>query len=158
VLGVVVILLGIGWVLGRGRGSEDDGQPAANASRGETGKGAGSVELHEMEFSGSNLEQIAKACRAYAKANGGKLPAYASQLRPLFGARFAAVMDVPETPEREASGYVVRMGLDLSMPDETPIAFEAGTRPDGMRGVVYLDGTVKVYERGNPELRRALSR
>jgi hypothetical protein len=156
VLSVVLVLLGIGWVLGRGSGgsgTERKAEPASSARA-----DGGLAGLHEREFNGTNLEQIAKACRVYAKANGGRLPTYAAQLRPLFGARFAALMDVPETPEHEASGYVVRMGLELSMPDDTPIAFEAATRPDGKRGVVYMDGTVRVFPRGDPELKRALAR
>lgn len=172
VLGVLALLLivaGIGWTLWRGSGAGDTAAAPAEPSTPLGSRGREAAErnarrdalrnaLRETEFSGSNLEQIAEACVIYAKANGGELPAYSSQLEPLFGARFAAVMDVPETPERESSGYVVRMGLNLAMSDDTPIAFEARSRPDGSRGVVYLDGTVRVLKRGDPELARALQR
>lgn len=108
------------------------------------------------EFIGTHLEQVAQACLAYANAHGGKLPSYAAELKPLFGGRFEIVMDVPETQEIETNGYVVRMGVNTSMAPDTPIAFEARPRADGSRGVAYLDGHVRVYQRGDPELKRAL--
>jgi hypothetical protein len=155
ILGVVLALVGFGWLLGNR--SSGGAAPAAAPASTRTIPGT-PAELHEQPFSGSNLEQLAAACLVYAKANGGRLPSYAAQLRPLFGSRFPAVMDVPETPEREESGYVVRMNLTSAMPGNTPILFEAGTRPDGTRGVAYMDGTVRILPRGDPELRRALAR
>lgn len=108
------------------------------------------------EFIGTHLEQVAQACLAYAELHGGRLPSYSAELQPLFGGRFEIVMDVPETQEIETNGYVLRTGVRTSMPPDTPIAFEARARADGRRGVAYLSGRVRVYERDHPELKRAL--
>ncbi len=132
-------------------------QVAERAAREAAGRDAVS-QLTELQFSGSNLEQIAQACVAYARANNGELPTFCEDLRPLLGERFEAVMDVPETPVQESRGYVLRMGVTLTMPGDTPIAFETRPRADGSRAVAFLDGRVRVLRPGDPDLKRALSR
>lgn len=162
----VGLILGAIWFFGGGARPDASGEkPALSKGRQaaerraalEAGTANGPV-LKERLFSGTNLQQIAQGCLAYAKAHDGNLPTFCEDLRPLFGDRLEDVLDVPETPERESAGYVLRMDITTSMPPETVIAFEARARPDGSRAVAYLNGKVRVLPAGDPELRRAIGR
>lgn len=163
---VVGLILGsIGFFGGDGTSDKSKETPAVSKGRQaaerraalESGIANGPV-LKERLFSGTNLQQIAQGCLAYAKAHDGNLPTFCEDLRPLFGDRLEGVLDVPETPERESAGYVLRMDITTRMPPETVIAFEARARSDGSRAVAYLNGKVRVLPAGDPELRRAIGR
>jgi hypothetical protein len=163
-LAAVVLVIGLIWFFTWGPAKPEDPGPRP-VSRGKLeaerraapdGGGRTGPELRERLFSGTNLEQIAQACLAYAKAHDGNLPTFSDDIRPFFGDRFEAAMDVPETPERESRGYVLRMELNNKMPPSTIIAFEARPRADGTRAVAYMSGKVGVVSADDPELKRAM--
>lgn len=110
------------------------------------------------DVSQGNLRQLAQACIIHAHRHGGRLPDTLDEVRDVFGEQFAAIMDLPHTPEIETDGYALVPGLRTSRPLATIIAYETVPRENGMRAVALLNGNVVLMPDGDFAAADVLSR